>query len=164
MASVYRKQNRWWIHFKDGTGRWRDISTKVDTKTAAKVMAKELEHRAERQRRGLDPVHDPRRKVTLGEVMNIWWTEYGSKLRSTTINLFAEKHVRKALGHLALVELTSGKIETFLNKKLEELRLPGRSTISAATCGGCSTSPSRSTSGRAPTPSLTWKRPTCRRP
>src|SRR4051812_24326524 len=115
MSSVYRKQNRWWIHYKDGAGRWRDISTKVDTKTAAKVMARELDHKAERQRLGLDPVHDPRRRTTLGEVMNIWWKEYGSKLRSTTIHLFAEKHIRKELGPLALIELTSGKCESFLN-------------------------------------------------
>ncbi|MBX7096454.1 MAG: site-specific integrase [Myxococcaceae bacterium] len=121
MASVYRKQNRWWIHYKDGTGRWRDISTKADTKTAAKTMAKELEHKAERQQRGLDPIHDPRSRVTLGEVMDIWWKNYGSKLRSTTINLFAEKHIRKTLGSLALVEVTKDKIETFLSEKAETL-------------------------------------------
>lgn len=121
MASVYKKQNRWWIHYKDGTGRWRDISTKVDTKTAAKVMAKELEQRAERQRRGLDPVHDPRRRVTLGEVMDLWWNEYGKKLRSTTIHVFTEKHFRRELASLALIELTADKLETFLRKKLDDL-------------------------------------------
>ncbi len=121
MASVYRKQNRWWIHYKDGTGRWRDISTKTDTKTGARAMAKELEHKAERQQRGLDPIHDPRSRVTLGEVMDIWWKNYGSKLRSTTINLFAEKHVRKTLGSLALVEVTKDKIEMFLSEKGETL-------------------------------------------
>ena len=71
MASIFQKQGRWWIRFKDGTGRWRDISTKVDTKTAAKQMAKELEIKAERQRRGLEPLHDLNRRVTFGEVMDL---------------------------------------------------------------------------------------------
>ena len=121
MASVYRKQNRWWIHFKDGTGRWRDISTTVDTKSSAKAIARELDHKAERQRLGLEAIPKARKRVTLGEVMDLWWSEYGQKLRSTTINLFAEKHLRKGFGKLALADLRPGRIETFLNEKKDEL-------------------------------------------
>jgi integrase len=121
MASVYKKQNRWWIHFRDGTGRWRDISTKFDTKTAAKSMAKELDHKAERQRRGLDPIQAQGHRVTFGQVMDLWWAEYGQKLRSPTIHLFSEKHFRKTLGQMALHDVTSGRLETLLAAKLDEL-------------------------------------------
>lgn len=120
MASTYRKQNRWWIHYRDGTGRWRDTPTKVDTKTAAKALAKELEQQADRQRRGLEPILAHRR-VTLGEVMDLWWREYGRRLKSKTIHLFAEKHLRKELGQLALAEITPGRLDLFFAKKLEDL-------------------------------------------
>src|SRR5262245_12277351 len=121
MASVFKKQGRWWVRFKDGTGRWRDISTKVDTKTAAKQMAKELEIKAERQRRGLEPLHDLNRRVTFGEVMDLWWKEYGKKLASDTIHPFSEKHLRKSLGPLPLFDVTGGKIESVLNETVGEL-------------------------------------------
>lgn len=57
MASVYRKQRRWWIRYKDVAGRWKDIpTTKADTKVLAKLLAHDLEHKIERQRLGLDPI------------------------------------------------------------------------------------------------------------
>src|SRR5260370_36793757 len=67
MASVYRKNAKWYVRFKDGAGRWRDTATKASLKTEAKELAKELERKAERQRRGLTPPPRKERRTTLAE-------------------------------------------------------------------------------------------------
>ena len=41
--------------------------------------------------------------------MDWWWEEYGSRLRSSTIRLFIEKHLRKGLGSLPLPEVTAAE-------------------------------------------------------
>ncbi len=114
MASVYWKNEKWYVRFKDGTGRWRDTSTKAGLKTEAKELAKELERKAERQRRGLEPI--PTEEVTFGELMDWWWQDFGRRLRSHTIRSFAEKHFRTSLGPLPLKSVTAAKIESVLRQ------------------------------------------------
>lgn len=121
MASVYRKQRRWWIRYKDVAGRWKDIpTTKADTKALAKLLAHDLEHKIERQRLGLDPILTVK-VVTFGRVMDEWWAEHQNLLRSKTIQPCADKHLRPALGDLVLGDITSGKLEQLFNAKLAEL-------------------------------------------
>jgi len=91
MPSAYRKQKKIWLRFKDATGRWRDMPTKLTTLTAARRLAQELEEKAERQRLGLEPMQTVM-NVTFGEMMDIWWTHYGRFKRSQTIKQFADKH------------------------------------------------------------------------
>jgi len=116
MASVYRKNGKWYVRFKDGTGRWRDTSTKAELKTEAKELAKELERKAERQRRGLEPLPTEEQSVTFGQLMDWWWQDFGRRLRSDTIRSFADKHFRNTLGPLPLKSVTTAKIESVLRK------------------------------------------------
>src|SRR5712692_5601865 len=116
MASVYRKNAKWYVRFKDGAGRWRDTATKASLKTEAKQLAKELERKAERQRRGLEPLPGKDQSLTFGELMDWWWQEFGRRLRSQTIRPFAEKHFRASLGPLPLTSVTAAKIESVLRK------------------------------------------------
>lgn len=54
MAYAYKRGARWYVGFKDETGRARQISTSARTKTEAEKLAGELERKAERVRLGLD--------------------------------------------------------------------------------------------------------------
>ncbi|HEX8819145.1 MAG TPA: tyrosine-type recombinase/integrase [Archangium sp.] len=53
--------------------------------------------------------------------MDVWKTEVGSRLRSTTIIGFSEKHLRAELGPLALKGITPSRLEVLLNAKAGEL-------------------------------------------
>src|SRR5215472_17027506 len=114
MASVYRKNGKWYVRFKDGMGRWRDTSTTAALKTEAKELAKELERKAERQRRGLEPLPADEQSITFGELMDWWWQDFGQRLRSDTIRSFADKHFRSTLGPLPLKNVTAAKLESVL--------------------------------------------------
>src|SRR5216683_6465019 len=121
MASVYRKNSKWYVRYKDGCGRWRDTATTVALKTEAKELAKELERKAERQRLGLEPLPEDGQPTTFGQVMDLWWREWGHLLRSDTIRSFGEKHFRAPLGSMPLKNVTSNKLEMLLNSKSREL-------------------------------------------
>lgn len=117
MASVYAKQGKWWMKYRDAAGRVKNIPTTCDTKTAAKRLARELEHKVERQRLGLDPMPVVV-IITFAELMRRWWAEHGPLLRSKTIQPFAEKHLLKPLGPKTLAEITTGVLEELFNKLL----------------------------------------------
>src|SRR5215471_18730270 len=116
MASIYRKNGRWYVRFKDGIGRWRDTATRASLKTEAKALAKELERKADRQRRGLEALPGDEQSMTFGELMDWWWQEFGRRLRSHSIRSFAEKHFRASLGPLPLRNVTAAKIDSVLRK------------------------------------------------
>jgi hypothetical protein len=128
MASVYRKQGKWWVRFKDINGRWRDRPTTRDTKSAAKLLAKEIAQKIERQHLGLDPM-PVAAHITFGDLMKKWWAEYGPILRSKTIQPFAEKHLRGELGNKMLGEITTGTLEALLNKKTSVLSAQSRNHL-----------------------------------
>src|SRR6266849_5558800 len=81
-----------------------------------KQLAKGLERKAERQRRGLEPLPGKDQSLTFGELMDWWWQQFGRRLRSQTIRPFAEKHFRASLGPLPLTSVTAAKIESVLRK------------------------------------------------
>lgn len=120
MSSAYKKQGKWWLKFKDATGKTRNIPTKCDTKTAARRLGRELEQKIERQRLGLDPM-PVAEIVTFGELMEKWWAEHEPLLRSKTIQPFARKHLLRSLGHKPLGEVTPGVLEELLNKLRQTL-------------------------------------------
>src|SRR3989442_13221870 len=101
MASVYKKGGRWWLRFKGADGRWRGAPAKAMTKPAARLEALEREKLARQQREGLVPSDDNRRR-TFGELMDLWQDRYGSRLRSQTIQLSVQKHLRPPLGKIQL--------------------------------------------------------------
>ena len=72
MASVYGKAGKWYLHYKDARGKWRDKVSTARTKTEAKRLAGELERKCERQRIGLEALPDEDSGGTFDELMN-WW-------------------------------------------------------------------------------------------
>src|SRR5207244_11171307 len=97
-------------------------------KPAARLEALERERLARQQREGLVPSDENRRR-TFGQLMDLWQERYGSRLRSQTIRLSVEKHLRPALGKLllggaaaALPALLNSKIGQFSPSSLNHLR------------------------------------------
>src|SRR5690606_34245168 len=74
MASVWKKGPSWYVKYKDGTGRYRQVRTTASTKSEAKRIALELERAAERQRLGLEDLPQDS-TITLGELLE-WWLEH----------------------------------------------------------------------------------------
>src|SRR6267142_3841381 len=100
-------------------GRWHGAPARATTKPAARLEALERERLARQQREGLAPNDDNRRR-TFGELMDLWQERYGSRLRSQTIHLSVEKHLRPALGKLRLGGAAAA-LPALLNSKIGEL-------------------------------------------
>src|ERR1041385_488539 len=73
MGSVYQKRGVWYAKYKDALGRIKQhkLKPRANTKTAAKEELRDLEHAAERQRRGLEAIPVDCR-LTLAELCD-WW-------------------------------------------------------------------------------------------
>jgi len=71
LASVYRKNNKWYLRVKDSSGVWRDLPCAAATKTEAKRLAQEYERSAERQRMGMEPMALATNR-TFGQLCE-WW-------------------------------------------------------------------------------------------
>ena len=104
------------MRFKGADGRWRGAPAKAATKPAARLEALERERLARQQREGVAPSDDNRRR-TFGDLMDLWHERYGSRLRSQTIKLSVEKHLRPALGKLLLGGAASA-LPALLNSKI----------------------------------------------
>src|SRR5262245_58130270 len=74
MASVYFKDNAWYLRYKDEAGRWRGRSCEARTKTEAKRLAQDLERTAERIRLGVDPAPIDDGDRTVGDILK-WWLQ-----------------------------------------------------------------------------------------
>jgi integrase len=123
MASVSERGGRWYVRYRDASGKWvRQVST-ADSKTAARRLAAELERRAERQRLGLEEGIPPDGGGALSDLFR-WWLESYSKPRpSHARNVYSvTKHfIGGPLGELRLVDVTSGRLEEFLQAKSASL-------------------------------------------
>jgi len=123
MASVYPKGDKWYLRFRDETGRWRDRASAARSKTEARRLADDLERKCERQRLGLEAIPDADGGGTFAALLE-WWLDTYSRVspshkRNTST---VTKHLLdSALAPLRLVDVTSGKIESFLQAKSEEL-------------------------------------------
>jgi len=125
MASVYRRGETWYVRYKNGRGRWTGHATKARTKADARMLASELELRAERQRLGLEALPPTDGGGTLLELLS-WWLEtyvkQGSPKNYGRLAGVVRLHFGDAeLGRLRLTEVTSGAIEEFLQGKASEL-------------------------------------------
>lgn len=75
MASVYQKAGKWYARYRDGVGVWRDkVLPGIDTKTAARRLAVELERKGWRQREGLEALPSDC-SLTLAELCE-WWLDH----------------------------------------------------------------------------------------
>jgi hypothetical protein len=116
MATVYQKRGVWYVGYKDGTGRRRLVRTSAVTKTEAKLLAHDLEHAGERQRRGLEPLPD-QSNLNLGELC-----EWGLKNRCSAASLYVERKrlerhiIKSSLGRTPLRTVTPALIDTRLRE------------------------------------------------
>jgi len=121
MVTATRRGQFWSARWRDATGRWREKRTKCRTKTEALVLARDLEHLADRQRLGLEPLLPRRASMSFAQLFAWWWTEYGHRRRSPDIDRVARKHLLPTLGGVALSEVTPARIEGLLVAKTDEL-------------------------------------------
>jgi len=120
MASVFIKHGRYYARWKGADGKWRRQLTSCATKRDAMRFARDMEHNADRQRRGLEPLVTDAQVMTFAALYNWWWNEYGSKLASGS-DAFWRQRLLPALGELMLPEVTSAKLEAALQAHVDEL-------------------------------------------
>ncbi len=120
MASIYVKRGRYYARWKDAAGNWQRSVTACRTKKEAQYFAEDLERKAERQSRGLETLPEDSPRLTFAELLDWWWSEYGSKLRGYDLGFF-QKRLLPRLGKLALAEVTPARLEGTLQSQADEL-------------------------------------------
>jgi hypothetical protein len=126
VASVRRRRDagkaeRWIIQWRDARGRVRQRSLVGGTQREAEREAFEEERRADRQRRGLEPMDAENGGGTLADLLRRWHKVNAQKA-SAERNLFVmEKHLlRSPLGEKRLAELKASDVENYLDEKQAE--------------------------------------------
>jgi integrase len=120
MAEPFRKNNRWYLRFKDAHGRWRQIPSDAESKTEARRLAVELRRRHERARLGIEEAPPEDGGGTVDELLAWWVDAYLAKSPgfSRAVGTVRKHLIGSKLGGLTLVELTPGRIESFLQEKV----------------------------------------------
>lgn len=123
MASTYEKRGKWYVQYKDGSGRRRNRPTKARTKTEAKRLAADLERQSERQRLGLEPIPAADGGGTLGELLAWWLDSYSSMSPShhRNVSTLEANLLNSEIGGVLLAQLTPGAIETYLQRRADRL-------------------------------------------
>ena len=122
MASVMRKNDKWYVRYKDETGKWRDKLTPAASKAEAKRFAAEIDSRIWKIGQGME-VAPTDSGMTLGSMLD-WWLE--TRSAETASHLRNESYVRVHIAEtefskLPLHFVTTGKIEEFLHEKNKTL-------------------------------------------
>jgi integrase len=120
MAYVTKRSGKWAARWMDAHGRWREERLTHASKTEARHYALDQEKKAERQRKGLDPLAGTGDE-SFENLFNWWWEEYGRRRRSTTILPFARKHLLTTIGKQRVREVTAAKLEALMNSKADDL-------------------------------------------
>ena len=122
MAEPFRKNDRWYLRYKDAHGRWRQQPSDAGTKTEARRLAVELQRREERIRLGVEEAPPEDGGGTVDALLEWWIDAYLSKSPgySRAVGTIRKHLIGSKLGRLRLVELTAGKIEAFLQAKVED--------------------------------------------
>ncbi|HYD51874.1 MAG TPA: hypothetical protein VEA99_04575, partial [Gemmatimonadaceae bacterium] len=123
MGSVYKRGAIWWIKFKNAEGKWEPSATRAQTKAEARALLVEEEQRAERQRRGLEPITRNPERWTLGDLMRWWLETYSRHLEAHVSNESAVKRhlLSHPLAEKSLEQVTPADIEQLLQAKQGEL-------------------------------------------
>ena len=116
---VYRRNEVWYVRYKDGRGKWRSIASTAANKTDAKRLAGELEHKAERQRLGLEPLPDEDGGGTVAELLEWWLDTYVTSLKENRrLSGVVRRHFEGSeLASMRLAETTPQKVEVFLQER-----------------------------------------------
>ncbi len=117
---VFRRDGRWVIEWKDGAGKGRQRRTQCSTKLEARALLTALQRKSEYQRLGIESIDAPTR-LAFGELLDWYWENFGSELRSDGDRQSAEKHLRPALGQFTLSEITSARIDEVLSALADSL-------------------------------------------
>jgi integrase len=120
MASVFKREEVWVVKWRNAAGRWRQERTSCDTKAEARAYARQLEHRADLQRKGLAPLDGPA-SMTFGELLAWYDTHHAHLVKSPSRRLTAGKNLTE-LNALPLVEVTTARLEALLNEKSKTLK------------------------------------------
>jgi integrase len=118
VANPYLKRRSWYIRYKDGDGRWRCVQSNARTKGEAKRLASEIEAREQRRRLGLEAA-PTLSDDTLADLLSWWVDEYlaPSPSFSRCVGTVRNHLIRSPLGELRLADVTSGRIEGYLQGK-----------------------------------------------
>jgi integrase len=123
MASVYARGDIWYLRVKDRAGRWTAQASKARTKTEAKRLASDLERRYERERLSLEAEPASSDTETLDALLTWWLNTYSAGKPSHAKNgSTLRRHlIGSDLGALLLHQVTSGRVEVFLQAKSGEV-------------------------------------------
>src|SRR5262249_1015296 len=99
--------------WKDAAGRYRQRRTECATKAEARMLVREVSRKAEFQRAGLEAPRTPT-ELTFGELLDWYWENFGSQLRSKGTRQSVERHLRPALGHRMLAEVNAAFVDEAL--------------------------------------------------
>ncbi len=138
MGYVRRRQDCWYIGFKDEVGRWKEEATKARTKGEARRMADERENQADLLRRGLATPAPP--PLTFDELADKYLKVSSTKVHPRPWMVSRLKHLRPLLGKRLLSQITTESIEALLVDKavtlsdcsVEHLRRQLRAMFNAA--------------------------------
>ena len=123
MASVFQRGDKWYLRYKDGRSRWRSVVSTARSKTEAKKLVAELEHKAERQRLGLEELPPEDGGGTVGELLE-WWLKTYSKNSASHKRNCSTLHrniIESELAEIRLADVTAGNIENLLQERSENL-------------------------------------------
>ena len=111
MASVYRKNNRWYMRVRDETGEWRDKPSTARNKPEAERLAHEWESKARRQRLGEEPM-PVRSDATVASLCE-WWlaNRCQAKSKSRETSRLGKHIIRQPVGKAPLNARTGALFE-----------------------------------------------------
>jgi integrase len=121
MASVFQRSGRWYLRWRDASGRWRQKVSTARTKTEARRLAGEVERQAERRRLGLEEALPEDGGGTLKALLERWMAADAHKASAHTTRSAVRRHL---LGHpiarLSLAYVRSSDVENLLAEKQGE--------------------------------------------
>src|SRR5262245_12778842 len=109
MASAFWKNKRWYLLYKDSSGRWQRRASKAQGKKEAERLADDLERRHERARLGVEPLPQPDAGETVSELLDWWLKTYVDGTPSyTSCRYMVRRHLLQSkLAGVRLPQLTS---------------------------------------------------------
>jgi len=119
MAQPYRRGSRWYLKYKDASGRWHDQVCDASTKGDAVLLLREIQVAEDRARNGLDR-RPPRDGGGTVDAMVEWWVaKFLSKRASYSqcIGTIRRHIIGSSLGARRLVDVTPGRVDAFLEEK-----------------------------------------------
>ncbi len=125
MGSILERNGRFYLKWRDATGRVRREVCVATTKREAKIRLAELELQAERRRLGLEEL-PTETSLSLGDLCG-WWLENKCSPNSKkvqTYNLGAHI-IGQLIGKTPLRAVTTELIQTYLDKRLKGGAAPG---------------------------------------